>query len=415
MDRASGDVAMGPATLTRPEESIAPAPARAGMTDAAIAIALALLALVEVWPVALAPLDRWIHVNWAVHVVPIALALGSTLPLAFRRRFPTATLLVVGTVMTAWLVRGGESPSGSFLALFLAIFSAATYSSDRLRGVVAMGFLVVVTAVLWWTGGGFDPWLLFMLAFGVGIWLAGDALRSRTLQARLHERRAGELEGQRAAGLRQAAADERARIARELHDVIAHNLSVVVIQAIAAQRVLDEQPLAAREALRQVEASGRIAMTEMRRLLGVLRRGGDEPLTDPQPGVADLASLAADLGAAGLPVTFRTTGADRPLPPGIDVSVYRIVQEALTNTLRHAGATAATVDVRYLPRAVEVEVIDDGQGASAARWDGDGGYGLAGMRERAALFEGDFDAGPREGGGFRVRVLLPSEPSGSAA
>jgi signal transduction histidine kinase len=413
MDRAPGDATIGSATLT--PRSLAPAPTRAGVVDGVIAIALAALALVEIWPVALPAIDRWARVNWAIHAVPIALALASTLPLALRRRYPTATLLVVGTAMTAWLVRGGESPSASFLGLFLAIFSAATYSADRLRGVAAMGFLVVATAVLSWTDGGFDPWLLFMLAFGVGIWLAGDALRARTLQARLHERRAGELEQQRGAALRQAAADERARIARELHDVIAHNLSVVVIQAIAAQRVLDEQPVAAREALRQVEASGRIAMTEMRRLLGVLRRGGDEPLTDPQPGVADLTSLAADVGAAGLPVTLRTTGADRLLPPGIDVSVYRIVQEALTNTLRHAGATAATVDLRYLPRAVEVEVVDDGRGASEARWDGDAGYGLAGMRERAALFGGEFDAGPREGGGFGVRVLLPSEPSGSAA
>ena len=132
--------------------------------------------------------------------------------------------------------------------------------------------------------GQLDTWLLFIFAFTTGIWLAGDTLRARTLEAREHERRAGEMERQRTAALRQAAAEERARIARELHDVIAHNLSVVVIQAGAAQRVLDEQPEAAREALRQVEATGRVAMTEMRRLLGVLRRGDDEPLTVPQPG-----------------------------------------------------------------------------------------------------------------------------------
>ena len=211
----------------------------------------------------------------------------------------------------------------------------------------------------------------------------------------------------------QAAAEERARIARELHDVVAHNLSVVVIQAGAAQRVLDQQPEAAREALRQVEASGRVAMTEMRRLLGALRRGDDEPLTVPQPGVADLAALLDDVRAAGLPVTLRTSGEDRPVPAGIDVSVYRIVQEALTNTLRHAGATQATVEIRYLARAVEIDIVDDGRGTSDARSAGDIGHGLVGMRERAELFDGTFEAGPRPEGGFAVRVTLPSEPTGA--
>ena len=213
----------------------------------------------------------------------------------------------------------------------------------------------------------------------------------------------------------QAAAEERARIARELHDVIAHNLSVIVIQAGAAQRVLDEQPDAAREALQQVEVTGRVAMTEMRRLLGVVRRGDDEPLTVPQPGVASLATLLDDVRAAGLTVTLRTSGDDRPLPPGVDVSVYRIVQEALTNTLRHAQATRATVDIRYLPASVEIEIVDDGHGATDARWDtGGGGYGLAGMRERAGLFDGAFEAGPRSSGGFAVRVTLPTEFSRSS-
>jgi signal transduction histidine kinase len=268
---------------------------------------------------------------------------------------------------------------------------------------------------LWWSEGQLDTWLLFIFAFTTGIWLAGDTLRARTVEAREHEQRAGEMERQRAAALREAAAEERARIARELHDVIAHNLSVVVIQAGAAQRVLDEQPEVAREAMRQVETSGRVAMTEMRRLLGVLRRGDDEPLTVPQPGVASLATLLEDVRAAGLTVTLRTTGDDRPLPPGVDVSVYRIVQEALTNTLRHAQATRATVDIRYLPASVEIEIVDDGHGATDARWDTDGGgYGLVGMRERAGLFDGAFDAGPRTSGGFAVRVTLPTEPAAAS-
>jgi signal transduction histidine kinase len=382
------------------------------VVDAALAIAIAVFALIEVWPGYVPVSDRWARTDWIHYLSPVFLALTSTLPLAFRRRYPVGVLLVVGVSMAVWLLRGGESPGAVFLAFFVAIFSASAYATSRRRSLFGYGVLAVLFLGLWGSTGQFDTWLLFIFVFITGIWLAGDAVRARTVEARDHERRAGEMERQRAAALRQAAADERARIARELHDVIAHNLSVVVIQAGAAQRVLDEQPEVAREALRQVEATGRVAMTEMRRLLGVLRKGDDEPLTVPQPGVAALSTLLDDVRAAGLTVTLRTSGDDRPLPPGVDVSAYRIVQEALTNTLRHAQATRATVDIRYLPGSVEIEVVDDGSGATDVRWDTDGGgHGLAGMRERAGLFDGAFEAGPQSSGGFAVRVTLPTEPT----
>ena len=383
------------------------------LVDTALAIGLAGFALTETWPRYVPPPEAWARVDWIAYLSPMLLALVSTLPIAVRRRYPVAAVLVVGAVMAAWQVRGGETPSATFLAFFVAIFSAGANATDRRRSLLAYGGLAVIFLSLWWTSGQLDPWLVFMFAFATGIWLAGDALRARTLEAREHERRADELELQRGAALRQAAADERARIARELHDVIAHNLSVVVIQAGAASGCWSRTRWAAREALRQVEGSGRVAMTEMRRLLGVLRRGDDEPLTVPQPGVASLTALLDDVRTAGLPVTLRTSGDDRPLPPGIDVSVYRIIQEALTNSLRHARATRATVDIRYLPRAIEIEIVDDGRSASDAGRGGGVGHGLAGMRERAELFDGVFEAGPRPEGGFAVRVTLPSEPAGA--
>jgi signal transduction histidine kinase len=384
------------------------------LVDAVLAVVIAAAAFIEVWP-GYVPISRvWAQMDWMAYLSPLVLALVSTIPLAFRRRYPVAVLLVIGASMIGWLLRGGESPSAVFLAFFLAIFSAGAYAIDRRRSLVAYGLLGALFITLWWATGQLDSWLVFIFVFSTGIWLAGDLLRTRTTEAQEHERRAVDLERQRSAALLQAAAEERARIARELHDVIAHNLSVVVIQAGAAQRVLDEQPEVAREALRQVEETGRVAMTEMRRLLGVLHKGDDEPLTVPQPGVAGLETLLDDVRAAGLPVTLRTSGDPRTLPPGIDVSVYRIVQEALTNTLRHAEASKATVEVRYLPGGVEIEVIDDGQGTRDTRWDSAGGYGLAGMRERAQLFDGAFEAGPRPSGGFAVRVVLPSDSATAA-
>jgi signal transduction histidine kinase len=198
-------------------------------------------------------------------------------------------------------------------------------------------------------------------------------------------------------------AEEQARIARELHDVIAHNVSVIVVQAAAADDVFDVDPARAREALRSIEATGREAMGELRRLLGGVR-AADESYR-PQPGLGRLDELVEQVRAGGLTVTVRVDGTPRPLAPGVDLSAFRIVQEALTNTLRHAAASRADVTVRYGPEAIDLEVRDDGIGGGAPARDGSG-HGLLGMRERAALTGGTLAAGPAPGGGFVVRARL---------
>jgi len=198
--------------------------------------------------------------------------------------------------------------------------------------------------------------------------------------------------------------DERARIALELHDAIAHNVSMMVLQAGAERRVLDGSEGTTRETLEAIERTGRSALTEMRRLVGMLRTDRSEPLA-PQPGLRDLPILVGQLREAGLPIDLAVDGSPSGLPVGIELSAYRIVQEALTNVLKHAGDAHATVRVRYGADSLELEVIDDGRGetADAVR----GGHGLVGMRERVALYGGQFTAGRRPGGGFAVRVLLP--------
>jgi signal transduction histidine kinase len=218
------------------------------------------------------------------------------------------------------------------------------------------------------------------------------------------ERRAALAERERDVTAREAVLDERARIARELHDAIAHNVSMMVLQAGAERRVLDGHEDSTREVLEGIERSGRSALTEMRRLVGMLRSDRSEPLA-PQPGIHDLPVLISQLREAGLPIDLTVDGSPPGLPVGIELSAYRIVQEALTNVLKHAGDSHATVRVRYSPDSLELEISDDGRGRSNANISG--GHGLVGMRERVALYGGQFSAGRRPNGGFAVRVLLP--------
>jgi signal transduction histidine kinase len=218
------------------------------------------------------------------------------------------------------------------------------------------------------------------------------------------ERRARVAERERDVAAREAVVEERARIARELHDVIAHHVSMIVMQAGAERRVLDGANASTREVLETVEQIGRSALTEMRRLLGMLRGDANEPLT-PQPGLDDVPTLVGQLREAGLPVELHVDGERRELPVGIELSAYRIVQEALTNALKHAGEARATVHVRYGSDSLELEIADDGAGG-ITRASG-GGHGLVGMRERVALYGGRLDASRRAEGGFVVRVKLP--------
>jgi signal transduction histidine kinase len=241
-----------------------------------------------------------------------------------------------------------------------------------------------------------------VLVFLVAPWLVGRALHGRT-------REAAEL-GERAARLERehelAVAEERGRIARELHDVIAHSLSVIVVQAGAGERVVDADPSRAGDAFRSIQQVGRQALVEMSRLVGVLREGGEEVGLEPQPGLDRLEDLVEHTRQAGVPVELTVEGDARTLPAGLDLSAYRIVQEALTNARKHAQGARVAVAVRYTDSAVELEIVDDGSHVNGAVG---GGHGLIGMRERAAVFGGTFEAGPRRDGGFAVRITLPLE------
>jgi len=214
------------------------------------------------------------------------------------------------------------------------------------------------------------------------------------------------LDPERVSAARRAAAEERARIARELHDVVGHAIGVIVLQADGGRRLLRVDPGETERALTTIEQTGRGALDEMRRLVAMLRATDDEDALAPQPGLAGLEELAADVRAAGLPVDVVIEGQPTALPAGVDLSAYRIAQEALTNALKHAGPAHARVLVRYGAREVGIEVEDDGRGAPTAGSNG-GGHGLVGIRERAALYGGQVDAGPRPEGGFAVRVRLP--------
>jgi signal transduction histidine kinase len=248
--------------------------------------------------------------------------------------------------------------------------------------------------------------------------LAARLVRSRRAFARALEERGWLLERERESAAQSAVDDERARIARELHDIVSHNVSVMVVQAGAARRVVDSEPEQAAEALAAVEAAGRDTMTELRHLLGVLAppADGDEQ-TDlsPQPSLSRLSTLIDRIAFAGLPVEVRISGEPRPLPSGVDLTAYRIIQEALTNALKHGDGQKAEVTVRYADHYLRVEVLNSGpsvltgRGAPTSSGAADAGRGLLGLRQRVAVFGGDLDARRRLGGGFRVRARIPLE------
>jgi signal transduction histidine kinase len=243
-----------------------------------------------------------------------------------------------------------------------------------------------------------------------GAWAIGRSVRAPRMYAREQEERADQLERTREAEVRAALAEHRGQIARELHDVVAHHVSVMTVQAAGARRMLDRDPERSRDALAAIETAGRSALAEMRRIVGVLRgptSGADAPARSPQPGLAELPELAGQLDSAGLKVAVTIEGRQRALPLGIDLTAFRIVQEALTNTLKHAGTDNAAVVVRYAPAELEVRVIDSGQGTHTDQPAEPPGHGLLGMRERVALYGGELSAHNRPGGGFEVRARLP--------
>jgi signal transduction histidine kinase len=351
--------------------------------DPVLAVVLTTLSIVDVWtqPERLIPAD-------ARPMLTVAVVLMCA-PLAWRRRYPLAAMSAVSAGAILKTIANGENapPDLPLFAYVIAVYSVAAHSSSR-RGVIGGG-VALAGAVAW---GGF----ILGPAIGAGAWAAGRFVRENRMRADTAERDR-DLEAQRAVLV------ERTRIARELHDVVSHAMSTIIVQAGAERLVLQDEQDSTRRVLSDIERTGREAMIEMRRLLGVLRDGQVDLSLTPQPGLGQLDQLAEQIRATGLDVTVQVDGTPVALPPGVDVSAYRIVQEALTNVLRHARASRADVAVRYRPGDVELEVTDDGRGGQPSS----GGHGLIGMTERTALFGGELDAGPRPEGGFAVRARLP--------
>ncbi|MFL5963224.1 MAG: sensor histidine kinase [Gaiellaceae bacterium] len=349
---------------------------------------------------------------FAEHLHPAAASAGLMIvgggALAWRRTYPILVGAIVAGmgVLQAALGMSLHTAVAPVIGLLVASWSIGAYE-ERLRAVLGLALLVCAV----WLSMGIDvlrgtdhytptdvPWIgMLLLLPGV----LGILFGTRTRRLREAEARALRMELER----REAIAEERVRIARELHDVIAHSVSVMTVQAGAAEEMLKVDPARAVEPVRAVQETGRQALFEMKRLVGMLREHDDEIGLAPQPGVGDIERLAVQMRDAGLPVEVRVEGTARPVPIGVDLSAYRVVQEALTNALKHAGAASAVVTLRYGEHDLTVEVADEGHGRGVKP----GGHGLIGMRERVGIFGGTFEAGPREGGGFAVRALLPFE------
>jgi signal transduction histidine kinase len=368
------------------------------LADGALALVLFALGQAEVW----VPFNT--SLGHGSNALAAALGAVMTLSLAFRRLAPVAVAAVVAvpTPLVAGFTPVRLLFFAGFLPLLIVTYTLA--SRARTRGslaAVALPFAALLVAELEVaefrkSGEVVFDWLWFSVAAAVGV-----VVRSRSLRAERSESRVASLEVERETVLR----EERARIARELHDVIAHSVSVIVVQAGAAEPLVDDDPAQAREALRSIRSTASDALGEMRRLLGILRATGDELALNPQPSVAQLEPLLAQARATGLDINLQVEGEPRPLAAGVDLAAYRIVQEALTNTRKHGDATRAEVALRYTRSALEVEIIDNG---TAEEVPANGGHGLVGMRERVALYEGTIDVGARDNGGFAVRAVLPT-------
>jgi signal transduction histidine kinase len=345
--------------------------------------------------------------EWAA--VPVVLLMF--LSLGLRRRFPVAVFITVISCSLALKIVFEHPAAASqyglevFVAWLLAAYSVGAYAEGR-QYRYAIVFAVAATGVWWiwsYANGAGDENTLPSTLFTAVAWALGRVMRQRQRMIHALGDRAEQLERERAEHVRQLVTEERARIARELHDVVAHSVSVMVVQAQAGPRLVAE-PEQAVGAFTSIESSGKEALVELRRLLGILRTDKDLSI-GPQPGLGSLDGLVEQVREAGVAVNLRVEGEAVPLPPGLDLSAYRIVQEALTNTIKHAGSARADVTVRYGPSAIELEIADDGGGRS--QLVNGSGHGLIGMRERVTLYGGELDAGPRPGAGYAVRARLP--------
>jgi signal transduction histidine kinase len=339
--------------------------------------------------------------------LPIEAAL--TLVLLARRRFQfgaPAGMLVAGAALSFLDARLMTFTFASFITALAASFLLGQLS-DRRQALAGLGITLAVILIV----VGNDPSreaadVIFTPLLFLAVWLTAFGLSRRLEQAREAEERAARLEREREAEALAAVAEERARIARELHDVVGHSVSVMTVQASGVRRLLRPDQEREREALLIVEQTGREALAEMRRLVGVLRRPEEAPALAPQPSLEHIDRLVEQARESGLPVELRVEGEPTQLPAGLDLTAYRLVQEGLTNAIKHAGATRAEVIVRYGDGNVELLVSDDGRGTSDGTADS-GGHGLVGMRERVDVYGGELEAGPRPEGGYALRARLP--------
>lgn len=374
--------------------------------DVALALAVAALAQVDVWGPRLA----------SAHVVgprPVVASfyLVSSLSLAFRRHRPLAVALVVaGSIAVQSALLGASSGNGVLLPALVAAYTVAAHC--ELPAALAGGAVILAAALLHELRNPNLPTARAALRAGlwdlsfVAAWLLGAYLRTRRLYVAELQARTARAELEREERARAAVSEERARIARELHDAVAHGVSVMVVQAEAAEELLEADPASVRRALGSVQSSGREALVELRRLVGVLRTDEPEAELAPQPSLDRLAALVEQVRDAGLDVSLDLDGVQTDLPSGLELTAYRIVQEALTNVLKHARARAAAVRLRVDGDALVLEVSDDGRGPQGQNG---GGHGLAGMRERVGVYGGKLVTGEAPGGGFRVQARLPLE------
>jgi signal transduction histidine kinase len=350
-----------------------------------------------------------------------ALVVAGSVTLVWRRRTPIAVLAIVTTIVIAFWLRD----HGAFLSVLglPALFAVAAHAEHRRRAWCALGLacvslmLAASVSVLDRPDGFAYLTALSMVAFLLGAIAAGLVIRNRERIFVDTERRAAAAESDRLAEAERAVVRERSRIAREMHDVVAHGMSVVAVQAAAGREIVHADPDKAAEVFARIEAVGRESLMELRRMLGVLREAGDEAASlSPQPGIADIAAAVAQSSANGVATKLVIEGRQRGLAPGIELTAFRIVQEALTNVRKHAGRSAsAAVRISYESHVLVVEVTDDGRGAATSLSGIGTGNGLIGMRERVEIYGGQFTSGPRRGGGYGVRAVLPVVPTSTTA
>lgn len=366
-------------------------------------VALALLAELE--------LQTWLQAGNPDRPAKAVAGVIIALAVAFRRRWPLRGVIVLLAVLLARTLigdTGSNQPVGVMPALILMVYGIGAFAPPR-RSQWVLVFLVLVSGANNLTKPGslgltqlvVSEIIVVLVPYTLGRWMG-----ARAVQAQSDREHAERLDATRELSAQTAAVEERTRIARELHDVIAHSVSLMVIQAGGARLVMDAEPDRAEESLLSVERAGRDALAEMRALLGARGDGRDPRALAPQPGLAEIDGLLAGARESGVETDLYVDGEPATVSPALDLCAYRIIQEALTNAIKHAAPARADVRVRWRERALELEISDDGRGSGAVNGAG-GGHGIAGMRERVALHGGSVDAGPRADGGFAVRAQIP--------